>query len=218
MPVGWQTVTDSGVVQIDQDTKCYQLVTKGSGTFNSIVPMEGGGGYAVITVTNAVAPLLAIQFTTPGGHAVRKIHVSGTTWNYYISGAYGEGFTYYVFDHVTTLVENFGLAIYDAAGVLAFQSGGKPMRIVGNGPGTYAGGRTYAAVCLEFRTVFASMESEDVPGDYLFDYYAYGPAQDANVFAHGTVGISAGDTTGAIGWSDWDDTPAGFLVVDVTNY
>ncbi len=217
MPVGWQTVTDSGVVQLDQDTKCYQLVAKGSGTFSSTVPMAGGGGYATVVVTNVVAPLVAIGYGSGiCAHAVRKIHVSGTTWTYYFSGVFGDSFDYYVFDHSTTLIETFGLAIYDSAGVLTYQSGGKPLRIVGMGPGTYTSGRTYAAVALEFRTKFEAVEDEDNPGDYFFSYTAYGPYQDANVFSNADIGVSGGTTTGAP--STWDNSASPFLVVDVTNF
>ncbi len=213
MPAGWQSFTDSGLVQLDQDTKNYQLVASGSGTFSSTVPMEGGGGYSTVVVTNAVAPLLAI---TASVHSVRHIYISGSTWTFYISGGASESFDYYVFDHSSTLIETFGLAIYDASGVLTFQSGGKPMRIVGVGAGTYTGGRDYAAVCLAFRTRMEAEESEDVPGDYLFRYVAYGPAQSSNVFSGGEVDVSVGDTTGAP--STWDDSPPSFLVVDVTDF
>ncbi len=217
MPVGWQTITDSGVVQLDQDTKCYQLVASGSGTFSSTVPMAGGGGYATVVVTNAVAPLVAIGLASGiCAHAVRKIHVSGTTWTYYFSGGSGDSFDYYVFDHSATLIENFGLAIYDGSGVLTYQSGGKPLRIVGMGPDTYTSGRTYAAVALEFRSLFDAIEDDDNPGDYIFTYTAYGPYQDANVFSDVNIDVSSGTTTGAP--ATWDNGPAPFLVVDVTNY
>lgn len=225
MSVGFRSITDGGVVQVDEDTRSWALKTKGTITYDQAIPTEGGlnGRYGVITVTSASLPLIAIT----GSHAVRSIYKSGSTWKFYVVGPYDSPdvtATYYVFEPSTALAETDGVAVvFDSAGNIAFQSGGKPLRIVGNAAGTYTSGRTYAAIVLEYQSSNEEeiYESEEVPlqmdrSDYMT---IRGASVASNVVSYVDMDVQIVFTEpSGIGIGSWTAADPDILVVDVTNF
>ena len=224
MPVGFQTILDGGsIVQIDQDTQAWQLKQTGTVTYNLIVPFDelGNGRYGVVTIISAVPILLALT----GSHAIRHIYRSGTTWRFYISGPLDfptpATSTYYVFEPSNTLLANFGLAVYDAAGNLCFQSGGKPLRIVGNAPGTYTAGRTYAAILCQYATANTSdpYVDEETGENGWFDYGTIkGADVTGNVVTAVDIDMYSTISIGGSSIGSWNDPHSAILVVDVTGF
>jgi hypothetical protein len=225
MPTGLRTIlADGTVVQIDQDTRGWQLKETGTITYDQSVPYDesGVGRYGIITVTSVTTPLIAIT----GTHAVRWVYKSGTTWKFRVVGPLDSPAaqaTYYVFEPGPSLLETQGLAIWDASGNLCFQSGAKPLRIVGNGAGTYASGRTYAAVCLQVRTgndteVFPNEEVPEV--NDRSDYgYIRGVDVASNVVSLVDLDMYFIITSPAgSGIGEWTPANPPILVVDVTGF
>ena len=145
MPVGLEVYNDSGVYQIDGSAPNYMLKASGSGTCNTAQTTGGRTRYyTTIAVTSSEAPLIALG-NTSHRMLVYAVSVSGSTWTFMIvSSTNGATFNYYVFDKNVTPSGTVGLEVYNASGALLYKSGGKPLRIVGAGAGTYASGRTYA--------------------------------------------------------------------------
>lgn len=109
-----------------------------------------------------------------GGNSTRCcvyfISVSGSTWTFTImSPTNGATFDYWVFDQGVSVSGNAGLEVYSAGGALVYKSGGKPLRIVGTGGGTYASGRTYA--CIQTTNGW-SFSQFDFDFDGLIDSYS----------------------------------------------
>lgn len=129
--------------------------------------------------------------------------------------------TYYVFD-IPTNSGNFGLQVFNPAGVLTFDSSrqyarvvdvfGGPTRAHWEGSRTYPAGRAYAVVQLNTAT---RREIENVGGKYSATYFSSMSQVSGNVVQTSmqrylTKDVAAQATT--------EDSSASFAVIDVTGY
>lgn len=166
MTAGLQVFNDWGTVQLDQDYISFSMSAKGTLAMtgdpaNHPQPMTVGQ----ITVTGQ-NPIIAFLPPPPSanGGAVHLLgrSQSGSQFTFYFSclGQQAFGLEYWVFDDAVMGMgagESFGLQVYRADGSLAFDSGTKPLRIVGvvdlepsatepSGQIVVPSGRKYAAV------------------------------------------------------------------------
>jgi len=160
MAYGFRVTNASGVMQIDGSYRNFSFRSKGSRTCTGDAGGATGLKLASVTVTGAVAPMIAID---PGADTVGiwRTSVSGTTWTFYFLGASGATFDYWVFDYYTADPGvTYGLIVRNVSNQVVFHSGAAPLQVKAvGGVGTTSGlpsGRNYAAI-------------QTTPGFY--DYY-----------------------------------------------
>ncbi len=124
MPVGFQSIGDSGTVQIDSDFKNYTLASSGTLTLSSANAVKSIWG-AMLTVTG-VAPIVAFNRLRL---FVYRVQQSGNSWTYHFVGLTSPEltnpatFNYYVFDvGYSGSGNNVGLQLFDTTGNLTFDS------------------------------------------------------------------------------------------------
>lgn len=219
MAVGMRAYNDSGVLQFDDNTPNFQLRQSGSGTCNT---SQSSGGrtryYTQITVTNCTSPMIALGNCSTRV-CVYNISVSGSTWTFTImSNTNGATFNYYVFDQGVSVSGNVGMRFFTAAGNLAYQTNGKPLRIVGSSAGTYTSGRTYAVIQTSNGWSYTNTDIfADGNIDYLATLGAFTVA--SNVISDAGFTYESYSYTGTPGYNDsYTDPNYALLVIDVTNY
>lgn len=217
--VGAEVYNDGLVYQIDGQNANFLLKQKGTGTCNT---SQSTGGrtryYTLISITSSFAPIMAIG-NTSHGVCTYAISISGSTWTFMIvSNTNGATFDYYVFDNNVVPTGTVGFEVYDDFGVLMFKSGGKPLRIEDEGPGTYTSGRTYA--CFQTSNGF-TFTAEDFAGTGDINYTSLLGSFTAsgNVVAEAPFAYENYTYTGTPEFYDtYTDPNYKLIVVDVTNY
>ena len=154
MPVGFRAVTAAGVVQIDESHLCLSLRAKGSATASIAHTMSQGATwllrYRDLTFTSADAPIVALRVTEANQYTgVIAVTRSGNVWTFRIlvigQATNSFQFQYWIFDRPSApSVSGFGLIVRDAANRVVFNSNDPVIRVVGQAPGDYGAGRTYA--------------------------------------------------------------------------
>lgn len=142
MTTGLQIVNDAGTILIDENYTNLALRLKGTVTLDS-------DGVALVAVAGLASPVVAVRCTT--AQAYGELGSGNTSLR--IRGNPGASVTYYIFDTPVGSGLHQGLQVFNAAGVLCFDSGRSYARvraaITGDirtavGTYTYDSGRTYA--------------------------------------------------------------------------
>ena len=118
MAVGMQIIGSHGVYQVDQ-------------TYRNLCKVAKGALANTISLAGSVSPLMAIRSTDTSGTLVLYITISGSTytWN---SQPTPSATTYWLFDvPPTSPATGIGLQIFDASGVVVFDTFNEYMKIVG---------------------------------------------------------------------------------------
>ncbi|MGN6064876.1 hypothetical protein [Brevundimonas diminuta] len=156
MPVGFQSVTSAGVVQIDENYLCLSLRQKGEATASTAHPMSLGSTWVMryhdLTFTSPDVPILALRVAEASPvvmAGVIAVTRSGNNWTFRVL-VVGQSsssflFQYWLFDRPSAPIGNgFGLIVRGADGKVVFNSNDPVLRVVGQGAGNYGSGKTYA--------------------------------------------------------------------------
>lgn len=134
MPVGFQSIGDHGVYQIDELYQNLQLRAKG--TF---------ANHTAVSLANATMPVIAVRTTHANGALFIGGGFSGSTYTFNFRNPVVSG-DYWIFD-VPVDSGNVGLQIFNAAGAMVFDSSLDYMKMAGAatiGTSTEPAGKTYA--------------------------------------------------------------------------
>lgn len=219
MAAGLQVYTDTGILQIDENTLCYGLRAKGTGTFN--VNIGGATNLRVgqVVVTSAVAPMVAVRRI--GTISLFSVSVSGSTWTYNFIGVNGGTFDWYAFDSYTPAMGagTYGLDIYNSLGQLTYSTGAPIMRIVGVNSTGLSNSRSYAVVqAATAFTRFTDLDLQDGLGRYQFTASVAGVSQTIAATTSLTAFFTPFENYFTFATDpDYSDPLPGFFVVDVTN-
>lgn len=119
---GLKIWNDSNTIQVGENYRNLQLVSKGTAVTNSVVWTYSR---TFITIT-ATSPLLALGQPSGSGYAtVGSIVKSGSNWTFEImySGALGSSIPYYVFDQkINASTSTYGMRVW-RGGELVFDHG-----------------------------------------------------------------------------------------------
>lgn len=228
MPVGFYSVNDSGIVQIDENYLNYGLVSKGSGV------VSGNNAFSV-SVGSSVAPILCIR---PSQETIAimdfVLNVGGTsTWN--LTTDYGRSapFEYWVFDAERLGTESGpGMVVYNAVGKLVYSTSTAEMRIIGqvttpafpyswgeSNPGapgpSYHGIPANTAVCVNSaKSYFMSTNGAMTPSRLLVE----GVRFSGNTLVVKNVNAGNGPMLGNDN-GDWplNNAMSSFLLIDVSD-
>lgn len=144
MPVGFQSINDSNVLQIDGRYKNLSLIRSGSVTPTS--------GEASISINASAGEILAVSCTD-------KFTLYWSTSNealIRINGSTSAPVKYYVFG-ISSFTSNYGLQVFDDAGQVVYDTGRKPFNVVdiitSYTTKNYSLGRNYAAVFISQRSL-----------------------------------------------------------------
>lgn len=123
---GFQTVTDSGIVQIDHNRINFSLVKKGS--------LQVTHSKTLVTVTGAVSPVICVK---PTGALVARTEFTYTggvaTWGFVTARGTTANMDYWVFDLAKSSMDiGPGISVYTPSGELAYNSNTPEMRVVGS--------------------------------------------------------------------------------------
>lgn len=157
MPVGFQSFTDGGVLQIDAERRCYVLTASGS-------VVSDVNKIATITRPLGTAPLFFIQEGTNGFFetvvGANRVHRAFTE-------ATGQTVKWYEYDLISSATGTFGFQLFNAAGQCTFDAAQRPLVPYGVVPNVHPSsvqslaintGRTYAVN-------FPSLAYRERPGD-----------------------------------------------------
>ena len=218
MPIGFQSITDDGILQIDSERKCY--VFKASGVVTSTL----GGGVYVATVTRPLgtSPLFFIH---EGDGAFLSADISGSNKNYYIYTPAASNVRWYEFDVISgSGVGNVGFQLFNSASQLTFDAAQRPLTpyAVATGVKPSAGvttsintGRTYAVhiPTAPLRYIFVT----NVPkvGD-TGRYYIIRPIRSGSNILFEQYDYIGEDAPGAS--TNTEMNPVSCIVIDVHNF
>jgi hypothetical protein len=119
MPIGFQSYTDGGVLQIDAEKKCYVFKGAGKGTsFESRV--------FFLTIPLGINPLV---FFHDSDGALVSVYVSGTQRTYlFYSNSPNQDVRWYHYDVISTNVgAGFGFQLFNSAGEITFDAAQRPL-------------------------------------------------------------------------------------------
>jgi hypothetical protein len=215
MPVGLQVYGSHGVLQIDENYKNLVVVASGSKVTGDWT-FAGGSYYVQITVTNFVTPLIAFKSDEDVGLGYSSI--SGSNWTFTFLTNNPAAMSYWVFDQSPSASPgNVGLEVYNNSGERVYHSEQKPMRVAGVGPGTYASGRTYAAIRGDAGMSWTTVPSGlPWPEEWQYDAYIPSAKVASNVITDVGVSVSSALIINDAGNYTSYQTPT--LIVDVTNF
>ena len=215
MPAGLQIYGSHGVLQIDENYKNLVVVASGSKASGDWTA-SGGSYYVQITVTDFVTPMVAFKSDEDVGLGYTSI--SGANWTFTFLTNNPAAMSYWVFDQSPSASPaSFGFEVYTAAGERVFHSSQKPLRVVGVGAGTYASGRTYAAIRGDAGMSWTTVSSGlPFPEEWQYDAYIPSAKVASNVITDVGVQVSSALIINDAGNYTSDITPT--LIVDVTNY
>jgi len=215
MPVGLQVFGSHGIAQIDENYKNLVVVAQGSKASGDW-GIAGVSYFVSIPVTNFVTPLIAFKSDNPVGLGYSSI--VGSTWTFVFLTNYPGDMSYWVFDQSPSASPgSFGFEVYNAASERVFHSSQKPMRVVGVGGGTYASGRTYAAIRGDAGQSWSTVPSGlEFPEEWYYTSYIPAVSVASNVVAMGDVNTGNAYIINDAGSYTSDVTPT--LVVDVTHF
>lgn len=153
MPVGFQSFTDSGIVQLDSSVK--HLVYKTKGTLTSFTTLVASVSKTCTVSYTGTAPVLCILEDT--GILLKTVK-SGSTYTFTIvTKTAVSSVTYYIYDVISgSPTGNFGLQLFTSSGELSFDSNQrhlipKELLSIDDEAGvTVTSGRTYAIAYSKF--------------------------------------------------------------------
>jgi hypothetical protein len=123
MPVGLQIKGSHGFTQIDSSYRNLVLVDQGSVTSST------GGS---LVKAGRTTPILAIKPTFLGGGTkaavISGLDITGSTYTWYVANGSCD---YWLFDVAPVRAHGAGLRVFNPAGDVVFDSGYKPLRVIG---------------------------------------------------------------------------------------
>jgi len=203
---GLLTVNDDGVNLIDQDFKSMCVVASGSATTNEAgTPVRKSLSYA------GVNPMLAVD-----SHGVEfgivEQGCSGGTFYWTVARADGSStaapFDYWIFDDVPAITPSgYGMAVWNSAGQLVFDSNHKYLR-----PGPAPAGGVNAVITCNgaIRVVSIDLGGSWSNDKHLNTFWVDGSGvlhTSHRLYSSGTAGSDVGYVPNTV-----------FMQVDVTNY
>jgi hypothetical protein len=153
MPIGFQSFTTSGVVQLDSQVK--HLVYKTKGTLTSFTTLVASVSKTCTVSYTGTAPVICILEDT--GILLRTTK-SGSNYTFTIvTKTAVSSVTYYIYDVISgSPTGNFGLQLFTSSGELSFDSNQRPLiptqllSVSGEVSTTVTSGRTYAISYSKF--------------------------------------------------------------------
>lgn len=221
MPVGIEIVNSYGTVLINTTDFVLQLRSKQTVTATSGLPR-----YVELTLTGVDSPIVALRCTTHLAAITKRIRSgSNLTVGITISAVSGSiAVDVFHFDKPITPPSNYGLQLFNDAGVCVYDSLQKSAIAVAVDPasGTWTGntGRIYA---LGFYSSYAKYNVWTEGSNGSYEYYVnparcYGNQVD---YQQSYIIESAYDIPGGIapyGPTSYETGRAGGLILDVTDY
>jgi len=119
MASGMVVYNSNGNIQVDTNLPTYFLIKSGS------LPVAG-------VVVTAIHPICVIRGSLT---AIRsQVNNNNGTWSITFWGASGASGYYYIYDKANPIIDgNFGLSLYNGAGVITYSSSQYPMAIAASG-------------------------------------------------------------------------------------
>ncbi|MGK5033590.1 hypothetical protein [Janthinobacterium sp. MDT1-19] len=241
MTAGLQVYRDDGVVlQIDESFINLQFIRKGIIQLNAKNPTNLGTNWMYNTLTvSSLTAIVAIRCPYPVYTNVSAVNNGSVTYEYFVNNAAGATLEYWIYDTAsTTLGSTAGFQVFDASGVLIFDSSFQYATYLNNFTGTMPDaaiwttneqmdtGRTFTysgkqvAVAQTGSTCwvnFVYLISENPNGGY--DYYATTAVPCAWTPNAETVAFKTNLWVNSLygaGAPPSNFSPYGFLIFDVT--
>lgn len=149
MPAGLEVVTDSGIVQIDSDSRLWVLIKKGTITVTKFNRNNNTNPTPYISVSG-VCPVMFVA-----GASIHTVFLYtqkvGSEFRFYLASEDSGTVEYFIYDQAPPKASNFGLQVFAGDGALVFDSQDKHLRIVTvlqlneNGSVSLPAGKKYAA-------------------------------------------------------------------------
>lgn len=203
MPIGFQSFTPNGVVQLDSEVKHLVYKTKGTITsFSTLVSNVSKTGTVTYT---GVAPILCVQ---EDHGVVLKVVKSGSTYTFtVVTKTAVSSVTYYIYDVISgSPTGNSGLQLFTSTGDLSFDSNQRhliPTELlsISNEAGiTVTSGRTYAISYSKFP--IRGIEGVPQPPEDEFSVYklaTFFPVRNNSTFMSLQYWKWRGDSNTALG-------------------
>lgn len=216
MPAGFLVVNNAGSVLIDENYANLAMRVKGSGS------TSGSPSQLAVALSGLQSPMVAWASTT--FTAMRYMASDLSQMIFRRDGTGATNIDWFVFDQ-PTVTGTQGLQIYNAAGVLVFDSGNKYARVVDIFGGaaeadwvptrTYPAGRTYAVV--ELKKAYRKESTNLGGGNWHVEWFTSAMRVVANAVTGKMIKYKEDDVTvsptGIV-----TDNSAQFAVLDVTGY
>lgn len=220
MPSGIQVINNAGTILIDENYS--NLAVRASGTVTGSTSSTGRLDFAVASGLNA--PMFAIA---PSAAQFSVLAYRPDTNVIKIQGrdnTQSTNFPYFIFDTPVASGLNYGLQVFNASGVLTFDSNLKYARVVDvfggtteaswAGTRTYASGRTYAVV--ELGRAFTKTTENLGGGNYEYIGRRSSLKVVSNVVT--TSFVQTYVKSGTVNSPPITNNAAKFAVIDVTGY
>lgn len=241
-------VRNDNTFQIDSNYRNYHLVQKGSINLSQ-VGNNGMTFFGDITLYNKIQPILAFRSPRNGAYSVQANQGNGQFLYRFVKARnpntdYNNLIEYYIFDLIpgNGSTGTWGMKIRNQANEIAYDFGGKPMRIidfirdvvppsspnpqpggsVGGQDYNYGSGRLYAAIdCRHGQYSNSIYVGTNIPDriDYTTDHMLITKDDGvtlANILTYYDSG--RGDRPYLGGGSPYSVSNGDWLIVDVTNY
>lgn len=218
MPTGFQSITDSGILQIDENYSAMSLIQAPTITINSYPSMT----YYDIAGINPMCFL----GNTGGGYVVgiSRQSIGTNVWRFGFMASSGVSVKLYFFDKGPVTAGNSGLQVFSSAGELIYDSGNVVMSLVavyqvsGGGSNSFTppqNGRTHAAALSFSRSYVEQRPISHAPWDaYQEGLYVTSTQLTTNWVKTYSVG---GEDPGSWRRDPDNSAPPQVLVVDVTS-
>lgn len=219
MPAGIEVINNASTVLIDENYS--NLAVRASGTLTA---STASTGRVTLASSGLNSPMFAIA---PSAQQFSVVRFNSTTGDIVIQGrnlTQSTNFPYYIFDLPVASSVNAGLKVYNASGVLTFDSNLKYARVVDvfggsaeanwAGARTYTSGRTYAVV--ELNQAFTRTTANLGGGTYEYTARRSSLKVVSNVVTTGFITTYV--KTGPTNLPAITNNAARFAVLDVTGY
>jgi hypothetical protein len=220
MPIGFQSITDNAILQVDSERKCYVL--KASGI--TLSTSNGGPFSAQIYRPLGIAPLF---FVHEGDGAFGEASIQGGQRIYFVYTPGGTNVRWYEFDVISgNGVGNVGLQLFNSAGQLTFDaaqqpllpysivSGVKPSANISTAINT---NRTYAIhiPTAPIRYTFSTFDSKIGNVGYYYNVFPQRTGSNINFAQYDYIGSIFGATGPD---TSYEMNPVSCIITDVHNF
>jgi hypothetical protein len=209
MPIGFQSYTDDGILQIDAEKKCYVLKQAAKGT-------SGANRLFVLRIPLGINPLV---FFHDSDGALVSNYVSGTQRTYvFYSNSPNQDVRWYHYDVISTNVgAGFGFQLFNSAGEITFDAAQRPLvlyaAVAGVKPTSGATLSINAARDYAVNMPTVPLHSRLPRRGNNFNYFTTRPTRSGS-----TLTFSLWNYLGFAGWGafEYDMEATTALVTDVT--
>lgn len=221
MPVGFQSITPGGVLQIDAERKCYVLKASGIAVTDSFKI-----AYFTHALSAYTAPLVFWQEDfAPFCSQTTGVGIpSGHIGHFAYGTASGQSARWYLYDVISGAPSSFGFQLFNSAGELTFDAAQRPLVPYGIVSGvkpssgstlSVNSGRTYAVHIPTAPIRYTYVDIDEFLGPYG-TYEIVRPNKSGSTLSFSAFDYLGSTTPGD--YTNWEREGATAFIVDVHDF